>query len=372
MIRTVFAKGLAVAVAALATLPLRAYAACDMKLLAAVDIEFNPNGGVLVPVQINGHDAWMVLNLASGMPMIGPTALAPMGLKPAAVPAASNLFSNGATIIQQVRVGSLRMGGANFTDWSLYVVPAQGQPLASYKDRPMVGILSAVFMNVVDLELDLAGRKMNLFKQTSCKGEQVYWGGEVASARLFSDPAGLLYFPMELEGKRVEASLNTSGRRSLLSEKVTRDFFGFQIDSPGVTPETVNSANGPVKRGLRQMNFSARGLTLAGVTVTIESNRGGPRCIPSSSRESGGIGFDGCSSLVPLELGTDVLAQLRIYVATKEKKVYITRAAPAPVPAGVPNAAGRNAPAADAADPAGAAPAAGAAAAAEPAPAPAR
>lgn len=364
--------GMLVATVGALALSHAAHAACEMKRLASIDIEFNPNGAVLVPVQINGHDAWMALNMASGMPMIAPTALAPMGLKPGAVPADSNMIFNGARVNQQTRVESLRMGGANFTDWALYVVPGPGRPLASYKDRPMIGTLSAIFMNVVDLELDLAGRKMNLFAQTSCKGEQVYWGGEVASAKLFSDPAGLLFFPMELDGKRVEASLNTVGPRTLLSEKATRDFFGFHMDSPGVTPVTVNAANGPVKMGVRQMGFSARGLALAGVPVTIEANRGGPRCIPSSSRESGAIGFNGCSSLVPLELGTEVLARLRIYIATKEKRIYITRAATnVPAADAAPNAAGRNAPPANGAAPGGAAPAAGAAAAEQPA-APAR
>src|SRR5262249_37734767 len=77
----------------------------------------------------------------------------------------------------------------------------------------------------------------------------------------------------------------------------------------------------------------------------IESNRGGPRCVPSTSRDSGAIGFDGCVSFVPLELGTDVLSQLRIYLATKEQRVYITRAVPVPAAGAVPGATGQSAPA---------------------------
>ncbi len=87
----------------------------------------------------------------------------------------------------------------------------------------MVGALSSVFMNAVDMELDLAEHRMKLFKHASCKGGQVYWGGEVTAVRLFTDASGLLFFPMEVDGKEVETSLNTAGRRTRFDERVTRD-----------------------------------------------------------------------------------------------------------------------------------------------------
>jgi hypothetical protein len=325
--------------------PYLARAACEMKQYATVDIEVTSNGGVLVPVQINGHDAWMSLNMSSGMPIIGPQTLQMLGLKPIAV-SETNLFSNGARITQQVKVDSLRMGKANFTDWMLYVNPGQGRPPQMYKGRPTVGVLSAVFMNVVDMELDIAGRKMNLFQHTLCKGEAVYWGGEVTALNLFTDKAGLMYFPMEVDGKRVETSLNTQDRRSLLSERVTRDFFGFKIGSSGVRIETVRGQNGkPVKLGQKEMSLSAKGLELSDMTFTIQGDRA-PRCAPTTNRESGAIGFDRCNSIVPMELGTDVLQHLRIYIASKENRIYFTRVAPAPANADGPNAGGGAAPAA--------------------------
>jgi hypothetical protein len=249
----------------------------------------------------------------------------------------------------------------------LYVQPGQDRPLVNYKGRPVVGALSSIFMNVVDLELDLAARKMNLWRQAVCKGEQVYWGGEVTTLRLYRDPGGLLFFPMEVDGQKVETSFNTAERRSWIDERVTRDFFGFRIGSPGVSSETLPGPNGVRTVGVKPMNLSAKGLGVTGQPITLVADRGAT-CVPTRSGASGGIGFKGCYSIVPLALGTDVLAQLRIYIASKEERVYFTRAVtPAPDASAGPNAAAvQGGPAAaGAATPPAGAPAAGAAAGAQ-------
>lgn len=330
-------------------MPAQAQAACELKRLSAVDVEITPNGGVLVPMQINGRDVWMMLDMSTGMAMVAPAALAPLGLKVAPV-TGRNAFANGLKVTQQARADSLRVGSADFTGWDLYVQPVQ-RPLQGYKGRPVVGALSSVFMNVVDLELDLAARKMTLFKQASCKGDQVYWGGEVTTVRLYRDAGGLLFFPMEMDGKAVETSFNTTDRRSWIDERITQDFYGFRIGSPGVGSETMPGPNGPRTIGVRPMDLSAKGLSVKGLPVSIAGDRAN-RCLPTKRGESGAIGFQGCVSVVPMELGTDVLAQLRFYIATKENRIYFTLAAknvPAagPGPNGPNAAAGQGVPAAD-------------------------
>lgn len=364
MTRMVFARILTVVALLLGSLPIPAIAACKLSLLASVDVRTNPNGAVLVPLQVNGHDVWMLLNMSSGMPFVSPQALDLLGLKPRGV-GASDITLNGRPVHQQARADSLRIGNANFTDWDLYVQPGPGRPPAVIQGRPVVGSMASSFMNVVDLELDLADHKINLFKHSYCDGAQIYWGAEFTKEKLYSDRSGLLYFAMEVDGKRVETSLNTEGQRSLLSEKVTRDYFGFERSSPGVSHETLYNANGlPIDAAVRNMSLTAHGLSISNLPIIIESNRGGPRCTPSANRESGAIGFDGCYSVVPMELGTAVLSKLRVFIAPKEKRIYFTRVEePAPGAGAVPSAHGSDVPgAAAAADPqAGAASAAGAA-----------
>ena len=323
-----FSAGIAALAAVLLEwLPSPAHAACQLSMLASVDVRINPNGAVLVPVQLNGHDVWMLLDMSSGMPLVNPQALKMLGLEAHGV-GVKQIMLNGKPVLHQARADSLLIGNANFAHWDLYVVPGSGRPPAMIAGRPVVGTMASGFMNVVDLELNLADHKMNLFKQSYCEGAQVYWGGEFTKEKLYADNSGLLYFPMEVDGKRVETSLNTEGARSGLSEKVARDYFGFKRDSPGVSHETRYNPQGqPVEFAVRNMSLTARGLSVPNLPIVIEPNRGGgTRCMPTASRDSAAIGFDGCNSVVPMALGTDVLRQLRIYVASREKRIYFTRA----------------------------------------------
>ena len=96
---------------------------------------------------------------------------------------------------------------------------------------------------------------------------------------------GLLFFAMEIDGRRVETSLNTLEPRARLS---------------------------------------ARELSLADVPVHVYAD-GERRCEVLRERRSGAIGYNNCFAFVPFEIGTDVLRQLRVYIASGEQRIYITR-----------------------------------------------
>jgi len=359
-------RRLMLALIALAAVP--AHAACKLQLIASVDVELGPAGAVLLPVKVNGHDVWMFLQMSSGISLVNRAVAQQLGLefqeqRDIQVNTGDGRFNPQVSIVHSMVIGTTNLAG-----WSLYVQPPSPLPAPMYKGWFVLGPLPAQFVNAADMELDLAHRKVNLFKQTSgCRGQQVYWGGEITEVPLYADPSGLLVFPMEVDGKRVETSLNTQGRRTLISEKVTSQFFGFGRNSPGVT-RGPGGADAP---GYRAMSLTAKGLSMSDVQVFLRDDLASP-CVPTTAdRYSRAIGFDECISQAPLSIGTELLQQLRIYLAAKEGRIYFTRvAAGGPATAGAPNgaAAGQGAPAgaAAAAQPGG--PASGAPAAGPPAP----
>jgi hypothetical protein len=304
---------------------------CEQKTYGSIDIEFNDSGGVMVPVKINGQDVWMSLDMSAGVPIVFKASAEALGLKPVAWNAVE-MTAGSRKITQKVVVDSLRIGGANFVKWDMYVYPhSESDALASlqqFMGKPVLGTLSANFMQAVDLELNLAQKKMSLFTQTRCSNSgAVYWGGEVTSVDLFNDPAGLMVFAMELDGKRVEASLYTQGRTSVLSEAVTKRFFGFDRNSDGITRQ--DNGNGGETASYRAMGLTARGLAMKNVAIRLKEDVKSS-CVPSSSeRNTRAIGFNGCFNIAPLSIGTDLLRKLRIYIASKEGKIYFTRTEPA-------------------------------------------
>jgi len=57
-------------------------------------------------------------------------------------------------------------------------------------------------------------------------------------------------------------------------------------------------------------------------------------CLRAYSRSgSRASGFENCLNKVPLTIGTRLLQQLRLYIASQEKKIYITRAPEEQAPA---------------------------------------
>lgn len=318
------------AVMLFATAPLFAKE-CQQKTYGSVGVEFNESGGVMVPLKINGQDVWMILNMSTGVPMVYEASARALGLKPVSWNAA-DITVGSRKVTQKVVVDSLRIGGANFVKWDMYLRPdLDGKAeIPQFMGRPVLGSLSANFMQTVDLELNLAEKKMGLFTQTRCANSgAVYWGGEVTRVELFNDPAGLMVFAMELDGRRVEASLYTGGRTSVISEAVTKRFFGFDRNSDGITRK--DDGNGGETASYRAMGLTARGLAMKNVAIRL-NDQTSATCVPTTSeRNTRAIGFSGCFNVVPLSIGTDLLRKLRIYIASKEAKIYFTRVeSPAP------------------------------------------
>lgn len=347
--------GFAAALCLMGTTPAPAGAAdCQLTLLASANIVYNPGGGVLVPVRIGSHDVWMVLQMSSGIAMINPAAVTQLGLKTGPVRTDVRINAAGAQVEREVEPESLIIGNANFAGWKIYVQPGQPRPLQRYQGLPVIGALSSNFMNAVDMELDLASRKLNLFQHARCRGEQVYWSDTYTKEYLYVDPSGLLYFPLELDGRRVETSLNTQGPRSRLSEEVARQYFRFRRDASA--PQDYAPAGAGRLVGMRPMALTARELSLPDAQVHIVDDRQRKCGTAAAARGSNAISFGNCFGTVPFEMGTDLLQHLRIYIASAEKMIYITRNAPAGAAAAAGGDAGAGAAAAapDAADGAGA------------------
>src|SRR5690606_24347705 len=300
-----------------------ARAACELTRYASADLLVGPNGALLVPVNIAGRDAWMVLQMASGLAMISPAAVRQLGLPTGWVRTDVRMNFNGQPIEREAKIDHLIIGGANFTGWTMYVEPGPERPVPTLAGgRPISGTLSARYMNAVDMELDVGNGRINLFKQARCRGGQIYWNEQFTTETLYTDPSGLLFFPVEVDGRRVETALNTLGPRSRLSERIAQRYFDFERNDAAARAPGGNATGRII--GQRRISLTARELSLPDLPVHVYAD-GARRCEVLRERKSGAIGFNNCAGFAPFEIGTDVLRQLRIYVASGEQRIYITR-----------------------------------------------
>lgn len=309
-------------VAALSCGAAAAAAPCQLQQVGAIVPFIDQDGTVLVPVSLDGHEGYMALQLNSGLPVIFEGYVDTLGLRERLQRSQWDASVGGRKITHQAKVGSTLLGRINFSNWTFQVVPRDADSRPTVDGKPLFGIMTSIFMNVVDLELNLAEPQINLFKPNKCSVTPVYWDTQVTGVNLFIDASGLLLFPIEVEGKRFEGSLNTTSGLSVISSDAARRFLGFDEDSPGIEREV--SQSGSEIASFRAMSLTAKGLDVRNARVRIKKM---PRCsLSSADRNSGAIACGNVLALTPFSIGTDLMRKLRIYVSAADKKIYFTRA----------------------------------------------
>jgi hypothetical protein len=214
------------------------------------------------------------------------------------------------------------MGRVTYRNASFTLLSRGGYTFpASFAGRPIIGGLGMDVLSTVDFELDIAHGKLNLFSQDHCPGRVVYWGGTVASLPLKRGDFGELYFPIQLDGKTLEAVLFPASSHSALRTDVAQKIYGFDEHSAG--NKAITEPDGRTTT-YRLMNVATPAFEVRNASVELRPQND-KYCVVAH-HGSDGAGYDGCRGAHPLLLGIGVLSKLRIYVATKERMLYLSPA----------------------------------------------
>jgi Aspartyl protease len=295
---------------------------CTLKQYGSIDLIVTDDGPVLMPIQLNGKPAVMALTLGSAGSVLWKRAAEERQLRRDPTPAQGVRLGK-QKLTETATLDSITLGSLTYGSGKILVAPRPVEGLTDTGPEATAGLLGADILSKVDFELDLARKKLNLFSQDHCAGQVVYWTRNYASAPLYRGPLGELYFPLELEGKRVQATLSVDAPFTTLSTDVTRRLYGFDETSPGIEVERDGD---DVEYHYRAMPITAPGLTVKNARVQLSKPRKGCTLL-SSARRKGGAGYDeSCMGAYPMKLGRSVLQELRLYFATKEEMLYFSAA----------------------------------------------
>jgi hypothetical protein len=211
-----------------------------------------------------------------------------------------------------------------FGKGEFFLVPhAESGPIT--ENEPAIGVLGLNVFGKVDFELDFANAKLNLYSQDHCPGVVVYWTDKYSSARITQGPLGNYYFPMELDGRKIESTITTITDGNSITTDVTKHLYNFDEKSEGIETETDPT-------GRSQSHYRAMALTGDGIKITNARMRlvvgKLPNCSLTSSHGSERAAvYEGCmGGEAPLKLGLSVARHLHLYFATKEKVLYFSDA----------------------------------------------
>lgn len=294
---------------------------CRLKQLASIDLKIGST--VLAPVVINGTQSYMGLLTGSSGSSISQKAAAEMMLPLRPPPPNFAKSSVGIASIDSFLLGSFALGKITFRVNS-------NLDLKSSENMPeFIGWFGMQSLFGLDFEFDFARNKLNLFSTDHCVGEVVYWTDAATSVPYALDAIGAVVFPMELDGKRIEATVQASIAHTRLKTDVSKKVYGFDESSAGIKSE--NSEAGKPQSHYLAMKMTAKGLSVTNADVYLVA--GNKACLVSSNVGlEHAVGYANCSGNPPLILGLDVLRHLRLYFATKEHVLYFT-AADAALPA---------------------------------------
>jgi hypothetical protein len=199
----------------------------------------------------------------------------------------------------------------------------------------VVGDLGTHLFEHVDFELDMAGRKFNLFSPDHCPGKAVYWtkGGFARLPLKPSKEVGYIRAEVMLDGHPVTVAFSTVGR-SRIGMNAMRQFFNVDETSPDLVMVNQDLL------GHKLYKYPFKALTADGLIITnpdilVYDEEPRPGCNdkphfdfpdqqPVHSTEQARLAR--CFGIDDAVLGLSVLSKLHMYVSGQENVIYLTDA----------------------------------------------
>jgi hypothetical protein len=302
---------------------------CTLRQLASVELSVADD--VLVPVDYQGQKFRMVLNLGEAFGLLAPSAPGVLRLQAEKLagsrPDDFKLSIGGSPVTASATVSPLYIGSYRIPRRQFFIDPREHSARAP-PGEPVIGSLGMGELWPIDFELDLPHHRLSLYAPEHCPGAAaVRWPEYRSRIPMELNELGNVYFPLELDGAKIEATLSTASRDTYMHLDVSRQVFGFDEHSPGV--QVSVDADGRAHDYFRAMTLTSGDLSLSDVDVHLVPPA--RSCTLSKVGMFGDVAeFKGrddhlCYAVYPLVLGRRTIEHLRLYFATREKLIYFTK-----------------------------------------------
>lgn len=315
----------------------RADTACPpLTLIASVDMRIGDDGRVYVPAQIAGTPKSMLVDTGGYFTEITQSAVDELKL---------DTHHTGLQLIGVAGDTTNVVARAPFVignlhaDYMDFMVMATTHNFADDM-TDAAGILAPNLLSSYDVDLDFAGRKFNLLSQKHCEGKVVYWPADAVAVVPFAiNSDNHIVVPVTVDGRTFSAMLDSGATNTVLNLEIAKSAFSLV---PGSSDTPVRgkliSSSGPTNTYTHRFGaLSLEGIAVANPSIELLPDLMRNRRMDPKDSLEGGTRLADPTRMVgsgDMILGMDILHNLHVYIAYKEKKLYITPAtAPATKPA---------------------------------------
>ena len=301
-----------------------------LAMVTSVDMHIGGDGRVYVPVKINDVRKSMLVDTGGFFTEITPDTVGELNLDTRHTGLA--IVGVGGDTTSLAANAPFQLGNLKASSLDFMVMP-DNQLLAD-DVADAAGLLAPSFMRSYDVEFDFAAKKFSLLSQDHCEGKVVYWpasAGAIAIVPIRINSDGHIELQVELDGRKLTAILDTGATNTVLNLDVAQDSFGVH---PGdaTTPETGHLTGSNVAKTYthRFKRLALEGVSVGNPTLDLLPDLVRTRMHDPRDTVSGDTRLRSTTQKTTLDdmiLGMDILRRLHLYIAYREKKLYVTPAA---------------------------------------------
>lgn len=298
--------------------PALAQNCAPLKMLTQVKMQRDDQGRFGVPVSINGQEQLLLLNLGGIASALYPRTAEAMKLATSRA-SASLVLGDMGNSDKRARLDSLAMGAMAFGGGYFFIY--EKNPPAGPDDK-YAGMLAYDILKNYDVDIDFGAGTFSLFSTDHCAGQVVYWkSAAIINTPMTMDDNGNPHVTVVTNGVQFDSLLGSvSGETVMNTPTASSDALKIDLKSPDVT-----SLDG--KNYQTRMTVDLGGLAINNAQVKLVANPLSKafRNVPKGQAKN-------IDSVRPVDmaLGFNVLSKLHVYVASKEKLIYLSPASQGP------------------------------------------
>ena len=141
----------------------------------------------------------------------------------------------------ELELRNLTIGGVEVPRRRVRVGPIE---IVNALSGPLDGVLGADILHSFDIDLDLPGRRMILYRGQSCAAASPAWGQPYARIAAGRSPSNRLFFSVQLDGRRISALFDSGAQFSVLSMRIALALGVNEAVLARDPPVTVSGADG--------------------------------------------------------------------------------------------------------------------------------